>query len=270
MFWNAKNGCVNIGDADMDYVSFGIGSNVLLIIPGLGDGLTTVKGMAIPMAITYRIFAKDFKVYMFSRKNKLIDGYSTRDMARDQAEAMKVLGITKANVLGVSQGGMIAQYLAIDYPYLVERLVLAVTLSKQNQMVQKVVEYWIELANQGKYGEIMIDTAEKSYSMKYLKKYRFLYPFLRNIRKAKDMTRFTIQALSCLRHDAYTELSKIVCPTLIIGGDEDRIVGVDASFEIAEKIIHHELFIYKGLGHALYEEAKDFNKRVQKFLLSNL
>ena len=106
--------------------------------------------------------------------------------------------------------------------------------------------------------------------MKYLKKYRFLYPFLRNIRKAKDMTRFTIQALSCLRHDAYTELSKIVCPTLIIGGDEDRIVGVDASFEIAEKIIHHELFIYKGLGHALYEEAKDFNKRVQKFLLSNL
>lgn len=36
----------------------------------------------------------------------------------------------KAEVMGVSQGGMIAQYLAIDYPELVEKLVL-VTSSKQ-------------------------------------------------------------------------------------------------------------------------------------------
>lgn len=265
MFWNAQNGSVSIGDTDMDYVSFGKGSDALIMLPGLGDGLTTVKGMAIPMAITYRLFARNYKVYIFSRKNHLPEGYSTRDMARDQAEAMKKLGISKAKVVGISQGGMIAQYLAIDYPELVEKLVLTVTLSKQNEMVREAVTKWIGMAMQGSYKDLMIDTAEKSYSERYLRKYRRLYPLLGKIGKPKDFSRFMIQATSCIGHDAYAELENIICPVLVIGGDNDRIVGVNASYEIADKIKNCELFIYKGLGHAAYEEARDFNKRVQDF-----
>lgn len=265
MFWNAQNGSVSIGDTDMDYVSFGKGSDALIMLPGLGDGLTTVKGMAIPMAITYRLFARNYKVYIFSRKNHLPEGYSTRDMARDQAEAMKRLGISKAKVVGISQGGMIAQYLAIDYPELVEKLVLTVTLSKQNEMVRENVTKWIGMATQGNYKDLMIDTAEKSYSERYLKKYRRLYPLLGKIGKSTDFGRFMIQATSCIGHDAYAELKSIICPVLVIGGDDDRIVGVNASYEIADKIKDCELFIYKGLGHAAYEEARDFNKRVQNF-----
>ncbi len=265
MFWNAQNGSVSIGDTDMDYVSFGKGRDALIMLPGLGDGLTTVKGMAIPMAITYRMFACNYKVYIFSRKNYLPEGYSTRDMARDQAEAMKKLGISKAKVVGISQGGMIAQYLAIDFPELVEKLVLAVTLSKQNEMVREAVTKWIGMAMQGSYKDLMIDTAEKSYSERYLRKYRRLYPLLGKIGKPKDFSRFMIQATSCIGHDAYAELENIICPVLVIGGDNDRIVGVNASYEIADKIKNCELFIYKGLGHAAYEEARDFNKRVQDF-----
>lgn len=98
----------------MDYVVFGKGRECLVMIPGLGDGLVTVKGMARVLAVTYRMYAKNYTVYMFSRKNGLEKGYSTKDMARDQAEAMEALGILRAKVLGVSQGGMIAQYLAAE------------------------------------------------------------------------------------------------------------------------------------------------------------
>lgn len=266
MFWNAKNGCISIGDTKMDYVCFGKGNKNLVMIPGGGDGLTTVKGLAIPMAITYRMFAGDYKVYLFSRKNRLKEGYSTRDMANDQAEAMRKLGLSKAMVLGVSQGGMISQYLAIDHPDLVEKLVLAVTLSKQNDTVQQALGKWIELAKQGDHKALMIDTAEKSYSKNYLKKYRLIYPILGFVGKPKSYERFLIQIGSCLRHDAYDELEKIQCPTLVIGGDDDKIVGVNASLELADRIPNSELFIYEGLGHALYEEAKDFNNRVQAFL----
>ena len=135
MLLNAKNGVVTIGDTEMDYISFGKGKEVLIILPGLGDGLTTVKGTALPFAMAYREYAANYKVYVFSRKNRLKEGYSTRDMAKDQAEAMEILGISKADIMGVSQGGMIAQYLAIDYPNLVNKLVLAVTLSNQNETV---------------------------------------------------------------------------------------------------------------------------------------
>lgn len=194
------------------------------------------------------------------------EGYSTRDMARDQAQAMKALDIKKANVLGISQGGMIAQYLAIDYPELVEKLVLAVTLSKQNELVKNVVSNWISLAEQHDYKNLMIDTAEKSYSDKYLKKYRLIYPLLGRIGKPKDFSRFLIQAKSCMNHNAFPELDKIMCPTLVIGGKCDKIVGVDASREIAGKINICQQFIYNEFGHAVYEEAKDFNERVKTFL----
>lgn len=254
------------GSTDMNYVSFGKGNNTLIMLPGLGDGLTTVKGMAIPMAMAYRMYAKDYKVYVFSRKNNLKEGYSTRNMASDQAKAMKVLGINKANVLGISQGGMIAQYLAIDHPELVEKLVLAVTSSKSNELIQGVIKKWIFMAEQKDYKNLMIDTMEKSYSEKYLNKYRLLYPILGSVGKPKDFSRFLIQAKSCINHNAYSELDKIVCPTLVIGGDCDKIVGVDASRELADKIKMCELFIYNGLGHAAYEEAKDFHNRILDYL----
>lgn len=266
MFWNAKNGRVSIGDTDMDYISFGKGEDILIMLPGLGDGLTTVKGMAVPMAMTYRMYARNYKVYIFSRKNHLEAGYSTRDMAADQARAMRILGISKAKVLGISQGGMISQYLAIDYPELVEKLVLAVTSPRQNGTIRVAAGNWVKLAEQRNYKGLMIDTAEKSYSENYLKKYRRLYPLLGKVGKPKDFSRFLIQAASCMEHDAYAKLERITCPTLIIGGDADKIVGQNSAHELADKINNSELFIYEGLGHAAYEEAEDFNDRVCGFL----
>ena len=180
---------------------------------------------------------------------------------------MTVLGISKADVLGISQGGMIAQYLAIDYPDLVNKIVLAVTSATSNEIMKKVVGVWIEMAMQGNYKDLMIDTAEKSYSERYLKKYRRIYPFIGRIGKPKSFKRFLIQAASCISHNAYAELDKIVCPTLVIGGDSDKIVGTATASAIAEKISQSELFIYNGLGHAAYEEAKDFHERVLNFLM---
>lgn len=274
MFWNAKEGSVHIDDTEMDYITFGMGKENLVMIPGLGDGLTTVKGVSKVMAFTYKIYAKDYKVYLFSRKNNLGNHaqystqsvYSTREMAKDLASALNALGIYRTNILGISQGGMIAQYLAIDYPALVNKLILAVTLSKQNETVQAVLHNWIHLAGKGDYKSLIIDTAEKSYSENYLKKYRCLYPLLCRIGKPKDFRRFIAQAQSCAEHNAYRLLNHILCPTLVIGGGCDKIVTAAASVETAKQIQNSELFLYEGLGHAAYEEAKDFNSRVIAFL----
>lgn len=266
MLFHAKNESVRIGGTDMDYVSFGNGRQPLIILPGLGDGLRTVKGMASALAFTHRTYAKKYAVYIFSRKNDLPEVYSTRDMAKDQAAAMRKLGIAGAYVQGISQGGMIAQYLAIDHPDLVKKLVLAVTLARQNEVIQNVAGNWISLAERGDCKSLMIDIAEKSYSEQHLKKYRLLYPLLEYIGKPKDLRRFLIQADACTRHDSYAELGKIVCPTLVIGGACDKIVGTAASPELAANIAKSELFLYQDLGHAAYEEAGDFPMRVLRFL----
>ena len=98
-----------LDNTDLYYVSFGSGSKTLVVLPGLSDGLATVKGKAWILSLPYRKYLKDYTVYMFSRKNKMPEGYTIREMAQDQVRAMKKLGIQSACILGVSQGGMIAQ-----------------------------------------------------------------------------------------------------------------------------------------------------------------
>lgn len=268
MFYNARCSQVILASDTMNYIEFGTGKKPLIILQGLNDGLLPVRGkiQAILLALDYKRFARDFKVYMFSRKKHLENDCSTRSMARDLAKAMKMLNITKAAVMGVSQGGMIAQYLAIDYPDLVEKLVLVVTLSSQNETVQNTVKNWIELAQQGNHKQLMIDTAERSYSEAYLRKYRLIYPLLGRVGKPKSYDRFIAQANSCINHASYGELNRIVCPTLVIGGGQDKIVGTSSAAKLAEKINNSELVIYEAFGHALYVEAKDFKDRVLHFL----
>ena len=107
---STKGKTLYLNKKSMDYVTFGKGKQPLVIIPGLGDGLQTVKGMAMPFSITYRILAKRYKIYVFSRINELRQGYTTRDMAADVAEAMEALNLDTSYVMGISQGGMIAQW----------------------------------------------------------------------------------------------------------------------------------------------------------------
>lgn len=52
---------------------------------------------------------------------------------------------------------------------------------------------------------------------------------------------------------------------LVIGGGQDQVVGSTAAEEIAEKL-SCKIHIYEHLGHAAYEEAKDFNQIVYDFL----
>ena len=265
--FHAKNGRLQLPGGKMDYICFGSGKKILVMIPGVGDGLKTVKGMALPFAVLYRTLAGDFSVYVFSRRADLAPHTGTRDMADDLNLALEALALENADVVGVSQGGMIAQWLALDHPDKVNRLVLAVTLSRPNPTVCDVVRRWMEMAKRGDYKGIMMDTAERSYSPGYLRKARIQYKALGNLGRPKSFDRFLIQAESCLTHDACAELPRIACPTLVIGGTEDRIVTGRASEEIAARISGSILKMYDGLGHGLYEEEPDFLKQVKAFCL---
>ena len=266
MFYHARNGSVAMDGANMDYIRFGDGPENLIIIPGLSDGLQSLKGMAVPMALRYRAYAGAYTVYIFGRKSHFEEGYSTRDMARDLKAALDTLGVSRAHIVGVSQGGMIAQYLAVDYPALVEKLVLAVSLARPNETVKDTIGAWIRMAEAGDYKGIAIDSVEKSYTERYVKRYRPLYPFLALAGKKKDFRRFIIQAEACIRHNAYDELAAIQCPTLVIGAERDLVVGGDSSRELAEAIAGSRLIVYEGLSHGAYEEARDFDRQVIRFI----
>ena len=262
---NSENGRLKLSTGDMDYIRFGSGAKTLVMIPGVGDGLKTVKGLALPFALMYRTLAEDFTVYVFSRRVRLSPGMTTLDMAEDQNEAMELLGLSGAGVVGVSQGGMIAQWLAVRHPDKVGKLVLTVTLCRPNPTVEEAVRVWTEMAERGDYRGIMLDTAERSYSEKRIRQARVSAALIGSLGRPKSFDRFLIQARSCVTHNAYDQLETVSCPVLVIGGKQDRIVTGEASEEIASRIPGCELYMYPDLGHGLYEEAPDFLRRVADF-----
>lgn len=262
---NIKNGIVQLGDTDMYYASFGNGEKKMVILPGLSDGLATVKGKARMLVYPYKKYLNDHKVYMFSRKNKMPEGYSIKDMADDQVRAMKILGIERADICGVSQGGMVAQCIAIYHPKVVKRLILAVTAPSANEVVQDVVSGWIGMAKSADHTRLMADTAERMYSDRFLEKNRNIFPILAWFTKPASYERFLRNADAILGFDVLDELGRINAPTLIIAGSDDKTVGNDAAAELETGIPGSVKYVYEGLGHGAFEEAKDFYDRIFAF-----
>ena len=263
---STKGKTLHFNEKSMDYVTFGKGKDPLVIIPGLGDGLQTVKGMAMPFSITYRVLAERYKIYVFSRINELRQGYTTRDMAADVAEAMETLNLYAAYVMGISQGGMIAQWLAVDFPGRVQRLILAVTTAEPSQLARERIEHWQKLSQSGNFKHLMLDIAQHSYTQKSYQKWRFLYNIMGRLGRIKDEKRIVIQSQSCLEHNSLEVLKEIHCPTLVLGALEDDVIGVKGSKELAKAISGCQLLILKHSGHALYEENKAFQEAVCEFL----
>ena len=263
MIYHVKERKLQLGATQIDYITFGSGKQPLILIQGLNT--RGIHGAGPSLAYMYRIFARDYTVYLFDRRPDVPEGITVRDLASDIAAAMDTLGLTNADIFGASQGGMIAQYLAIDRPDLVRKLVLAVTLSRTNDTVTTVIQNWVDWAQQGLMKQLITDMAEKMYSDAYLRRYRPLLPLLTILQKPRDVHRFVVLAKACLTCNAYEELERISCPVFVIGGGQDKVVGSGASEEIARKL-RCKVHIYQHLGHAAYEEAPDFNKRVYEFL----
>ena len=263
---STKGETLYFNEKSMDYVTFGKGIQTLVIIPGLGDGLRTVRGKAQLFSLSYLLLAKRYKIYVFSRINELRQGYTTRDMAADVAEAMETLNLDAAYVMGISQGGMIAQWLAVDFPERVQRLILAVTTAKPSQLARERIEHWQKLSQSGTFRDLMLDIAKHSYTQKSYQKWRILSNIMGRLGRIKDEKRIAIQSQSCLTHDSLEVLKEIQCPTLVLGALEDDVIGVDGSKELAKAISGCQLLILKHSGHALYEENKAFQEAVCEFL----
>ena len=163
---------------------------------------------------------------------------------------------------------MIAQWLAVDFPERVQRLILAVTTAKPSQLARERIEHWQKLSQSGNFKHLMLDIAQHSYTQKSYQKWRLLYNVMGIFGRIKDKQRIDIQAVSCLKHDSLDFLEKINCPTLIIGAEKDDVLGVDSSLGLHQHIKDSQLTILPECGHALYEQNKDFQKRVLVFLES--
>lgn len=248
--------------------SFGRGYKVLVIVTGLSlQGLSDMSDLAI-YSLFYR-YAKEYKVYIFDRKNHIEEGISIENMADDLYHSLQELHIANASIIGISQGGMIAQLFAIKYPKKVTSLVLALTFSLNNAISRETIRGWIEMAKNGEMAKLNKDSMYKTFSSPILKKlYVINKLFLRTVSVEKQ-ERFVRLAKSILEFDCHKSLDKITCLTLVLGAKKDLVLGVDGARELANGIPNASYHEFDKLGHVAFVESKQFNKMILEFLRKN-
>lgn len=258
-------------DVEMEYATFGSGSKPLIIIPGLS--LRSTLASASSVETSYKIFKDEYTVYLFDRRKNMPAEYPISEMAHDLAVSLKAIGVENAAVMGMSQGGMIAQYMAINNPELVSQLVLASSSSRAEPLQLDIIGNWARLAREGKSEELVSDFIDNAFTPAFLQRYRrALLMMYKNLTEA-ELQRFAITSEACAGVDTYDNLGKIKCPTFVIGAGLDHVVTYEASVKIAEKLksenVPCQFYTYEENGHAVFDEAKDYKERMLEFLHNN-
>ena len=247
---------------EMDYVVFGKGKKSFVMLPGIS--IKSVMLSAPAVAAAYARFADEYTVYLFDRKRNVKNGYTVRNMADDTAVAMKALGISDAYIFGASQGGMIAQYIAINHPELAHKLFLASSLSAQNELSKTVFNEMLRLTKERKVRELNRLFFKVVYSDEYREKYRDVFEFMENDGTEEELARFEVLVEACVTFDCSDEIDKIKCPVMTVGSKKDTVLSDKAILDTA-RLLGCEYYIYEGYAHAVYDEAPDYKDRIERF-----
>ena len=260
-------GTVKTESFTMDYCCFGEGEKKLIILPGLS--VQRVMGSAQVIAEVYAPLTKDFTVYVFERRNDLPSTYTVREMAEDTVRAMEALQLGTVSVFGASQGGMMAMEMAIGHPELMERLVLGSTSARVSEERLSLFASWVELAKAGDAKGLYLAFGEAIYPPLVFAEYQKPLEVIAETVTGEDLERFVTLVEGVKGFDIVEKLKKILCPVLVIGSADDQVLGGEASKEIYENLsgaTEHELYMYEGYGHAAYDLAPDYKKRLLAFL----
>jgi pimeloyl-ACP methyl ester carboxylesterase len=266
---------VKVGDINIYYETHGEGEPLLLI-----GGYGQYSGH---WAALVPILSREHRVIVFDnrgtgRSDKPEGPYTVKMMAADAKGLLDAIGIDKANVFGVSMGGMIAQEFALNYPQRVISLILGCTECGGKNAVPQNKETLAFL-----FGPEMakLPAAERArQTPPWLWNQEFIDTHPKAVELYVETTTkyptpphgYACQARAIRSHDTYDRLPQIKVPTLVITGDADRIIPAGNSKILASKIPSAELVVLENSGHGFFGDAAaksisailDFLKRHSK------
>lgn len=197
--------------------------------------------------------------------------YYVREMADDTANLMNALSIPKAHVVGHALGGAIAQELALNYPSMVERLVLA-SSSFGGPNAVPVTSHAVKALSLREgdpetlvRAEIAVTTAP-DFAQSSPEAFETIVAYRLNIPMRKDQ--YHAQIVAGVQHDTSDRLHRLDAFTLVLCGEFDEVMPPGNSHLLASTLPNAGAFTLPGVGHIFPLEAPDLtNKVLLEFLL---
>jgi pimeloyl-ACP methyl ester carboxylesterase len=192
--------------------------------------------------------------------------WSTVEMAQDVGRLLRDLGVEKAHVVGCSLGGMVAQQLALEYPYAIASLVLVDTLCGIPADLHDVARASLEFVEKNPMPVVAKERITNAFSDRVDPVMRDYYiGQIAQNEKASYLraARAAFSFANCHR------LDEIKAPTLVVVGEADRVTPPPLSEDLAARIHGARLHRIPGAGHiSNIERFDEFNETVREFLFS--
>lgn len=174
------------------------------------------------------------------------------------AAFIEALGHQRAHVVGISMGGMVAQYLAAQHPHRVRSLVLMSSSpafgldgTSPTEWTARRLAPLDQGLQPGDYAERVVRALGGAHITDEAV-----------AGQCAAMARITPEALRrsialIVTHDSRPLLPIIAAPTLVMVGADDAETPPDYSRYLAEHLPHASLAVVPGAGHLLNAEAPD-------------
>jgi pimeloyl-ACP methyl ester carboxylesterase len=234
--------------AGLPYLRLGQGPPLVMALGGAAEHASpSGAGRQVSLVMAAR-FAGHFTVYMTSRKPGLAPGATMADIAADYAVAIGE-GLGGPVVFhGTSAGGAVGLQLAIGYPHLARRLVLAAAACRLSPSGRQLLAEVARLVQAG-------DSRQASALVgKALAPRLVRYPagalaWLANPFVAGNPADMLITNAAMIAFDAGPELRQVRAPALVMGGSADPYYSEDLFRRTAAAIPGGRAVIFPGKGH---------------------
>lgn len=259
-------------------------------IMGEGENLVFISGWGMDHKVWMHqmlYFRDKYRVIVFDNRGvgeSTDDGrrLSTYTLAKDVVGLLDHIGVDRANVVGNSLGGMIAQEMAINFPKRVDKLILSSTTAKLTRRARR--NFIKNLKNAVRNDvEILLDiTPERpvlNRAINHVLKMTFSREFLdRNGDLIRDILRSNLsregyihtlvrQAGAAIRHDTRKRLYRIKSKTLVLAGENDALIPPTEGEELARGIKGSIYILIRNCAHSIQMEKPDeFNYHLENFL----
>jgi len=234
--------------------------------------------------------SKMFKLVLFDNRGAGRTGVSDREytmklFADDTAGLMDALGISKAHILGLSMGGMIAQELVLNYPEKVEKLVLCSTGSQWcfSQEASRILDAMTESSQEELTRMILSLEFASDFPTDFVRKKPSVVLLFTNdfVKEHPDLVDLLIlraakhpiskegwiRQLNAIRgFNTQGRLHKIRVPTLILHGRKDVEIPPENSSILAKAIPNSKLVYLEKSAHRLAEEMREVINVLSEFL----
>jgi pimeloyl-ACP methyl ester carboxylesterase len=243
---------------------------------GEGEPLLLIMGLGYSSEMWHRttpVLSRHYRTILFDNRgvgrSDCPEGpYTMPEMARDAAAVVEAVGCERVHVFGVSMGGMIAQEFALAYPKRTISLILGCTAAGGPEAVPAEAEVTATLSARGYMSPeegiqamvpyIYDESTPRERIDEDLEIRRRTFP--------KPESYFA-QIAGIMMFEAYSRLPRLSAPTLVIHGENDRLVPCANGKLIADRIPGARFVPIKNASHIfITDQERQSHEAILGFL----